>query len=127
MVCSSDGGSSVLTEAVRATRSDYGAVPPVYPAGRLDRCREGLMILTDDGRLQARIAAPRHQTPKTYLVQVEGEPEAASLDALRSGVLLRDGPTRSEEHTSELQSLMRTSYAVFCLKKKNIIHINNIT
>src|SRR3546814_8969466 len=79
------------TDAVRATLSDYVAVPHVYPAGRLDRDSEGLMILTDDGRLQARIAAPRHQTPKTYLVPVEGEPEAA----------------RSEEHTSALQSLMR--------------------
>ncbi len=80
--------------APRATLSDYIAVPQVYPAGRLDRDSEGLLILTDDGALQARIASPRHHMPKTYLVQVEGEPDAASLDRLRSGVVLKDGPTR---------------------------------
>jgi len=78
----------------RATLSDYIDVPQVYPAGRLDRDSEGLLILTDDGALQARIASPRHKTPKTYLVQVEGEPDAASLDRLRAGVELNDGPTR---------------------------------
>src|SRR3546814_18242987 len=66
------------TDAVRATLSDYVAVPHVYPAGRLDRDSEGLMILTDDGRLQARIAPQRHTTPKTPLVLVEGQAEAAS-------------------------------------------------
>jgi len=85
------------TDAARATLSDYVPVPHAYPAGRLDRDSEGLLILTDDGRLQARIAAPRHKMPKTYLVQVEGEPDTASLDALRAGVLLRDGPTRPAE------------------------------
>src|SRR3546814_14063454 len=89
-VCSSD-------LAARATLSDYVPVPHVYPAGQLDRDSEGLLILTDDGRLQARIAAPRHKMPKTYLVQVEGEPNTASLDVLRAGVLLRDGPTRPAE------------------------------
>lgn len=78
----------------RATLSDHVDVPGVYPAGRLDRDSEGLLILTDDGALQARISSPRHKTPKTYLVQVEGEPDAASLDRLRSGVELNDGPTR---------------------------------
>ena len=78
----------------RATLSDYIQVPRFYPAGRLDRDSEGLLVLTDDGGLQARIASPRHKTPKTYLVQVEGEPDAASLDRLRAGVTLNDGPTR---------------------------------
>ena len=61
--------------------------------GRLDLDSEGLLLLTDDGRLQARIADPRFKTPKTYLVQVEGEPDDAALEALRRGVRLKDGPT----------------------------------
>jgi 23S rRNA pseudouridine2457 synthase len=81
----------------RATLSDHVDVPGVYPAGRLDRDSEGLLLLTDDGRLQARIADPKFKLPKTYLVQVEGEPDAAALDALRRGVTLADGPTRPAE------------------------------
>ena len=69
----------------------------VYPAGRLDRDSEGLLLLCDDGKLQARIADPRFKMPKTYLVQVEGEPDAASLDRLRKGVSLKDGVTRPAE------------------------------
>ena len=88
-----DRGSGAAAPA-RPTLSDYIAVPGVYPAGRLDRDSEGLRLLTDDGRLQARIADPRFKLPKTYLVQVEGEPDAASLDALRRGVMLKDGQTR---------------------------------
>lgn len=82
------------SETARATLSDYIDVPGVYPAGRLDRDSEGLLILTDDGALQARIASPKHKMPKTYLVQVEGEPDAAALEALRRGVTLNDGRTR---------------------------------
>jgi len=78
----------------RATLSDHIDVPGVYPAGRLDRDSEGLLLLTDDGRLQARIADPKFKMAKTYLVQLEGEPDAAALSLLRNGVRLKDGMTR---------------------------------
>ncbi len=79
--------------AGRATLADYIAVPGVYPAGRLDRDSEGLLLLTDDGRLQARIADPRFKLPKTYWVQVEGVAHDDALDRLRRGVVLAEGPT----------------------------------
>lgn len=78
---------------VRATLSDFIEVKGVYPAGRLDRDSEGLLLLCDDGRLQARIADPRFKMPKTYLVQVEGDPDAPALEQLRRGVRLKDGMT----------------------------------
>lgn len=77
----------------RTTLADFIDLPGVHVAGRLDRDSEGLLLLTDDGRLQARIADPRHKLAKTYLVQVEGEPQEAALEALRRGLVLGDGPT----------------------------------
>ena len=78
-------------EAGRAVLADYIPVQGVYPAGRLDRDSEGLMVLTDDGKLQARIAEPRHKMPKTYWAQVEGQPTGQALNMLRDGVVLKDG------------------------------------
>lgn len=77
----------------RATLADYVPVPGVYPAGRLDQDSEGLLLLTDDGALQARLTQPRHHHPKTYLAQVEGVPSSSSLEQLRAGVELKDGRT----------------------------------
>jgi 23S rRNA pseudouridine2457 synthase len=77
----------------RATLADVVPVKGVYPAGRLDRDSEGLVILTDDGRLQARIADPRHKMEKTYFAQVEGVVSDDAITALSQGVTLKDGPT----------------------------------
>lgn len=79
--------------AARPTLATFIDLPGVYPAGRLDLDSEGLMLLTDDGKLQARIADPRFKTPKCYLVQIEGDPQPASLLSLRKGVRLKDGLT----------------------------------
>lgn len=81
-------------EQGRRTLADYIDVPDVYPAGRLDHDSEGLVLLTDDGRLQHRIASPRRKMPKIYLVQVEGEISEQALAQMRRGLELRDGPTR---------------------------------
>lgn len=77
----------------RPTLAGLIDLPGVYPAGRLDLDSEGLLLLTDDGRQQARIADPKFKMPKTYLVQVEGDADEASLEALRRGVRLKDGQT----------------------------------
>lgn len=77
----------------RPTLANHIEVPGVYPAGRLDHDSEGLMLLSDDGPLIAQISHPRFKWPKTYLVQVEGDPNDSVLQALRRGVLLKDGPT----------------------------------
>ncbi|QOW19518.1 pseudouridine synthase [Lysobacter ciconiae] len=77
----------------RATLAGFGLPAEVYPAGRLDYDSEGLLLLTDDGRLAHRLTDPRHKAPKTYWVQVEGVPAEEQLAALRSGVVLKDGLT----------------------------------
>jgi 23S rRNA pseudouridine2457 synthase len=87
VVCRFSGGGA------KPTLRDYVAVGGVYPAGRLDADSEGLVVLTDDGRLQATITAPSRKIPKTYWAQVEGVPGEAALAALRRGVTLNDGPT----------------------------------
>jgi 23S rRNA pseudouridine2457 synthase len=81
----------------RRVLGDFINVPGVYPAGRLDRDSEGLLVLTDDGALAHRLTDPRHAHRKTYRVQVEGDPRDEQLDALRRGVQLNDGPTRPAE------------------------------
>lgn len=77
----------------RPTLATFGLPPRVYAAGRLDHDSEGLLLLTDDGKLAHRLTDPRHKAGKTYWVQVEGEPDEAALERLRNGVLLNDGPT----------------------------------
>jgi 23S rRNA pseudouridine2457 synthase len=81
-------------EPGRATLADYINLPRVYPAGRLDTDSEGLLLLTDDGGLQARIANPRHKLAKIYWAQVEGDPTEAALAELRGGVDLGDFTTK---------------------------------
>ena len=95
------GGLSQVTDekspSPRPTLSAFGLPKGVYAAGRLDRDSEGLLVLTDDGKLQARIASPRAKMPKSYLVQVEGMPEDSDLEPLHKGVTLKDGRTRPAE------------------------------
>ncbi len=76
------------------TLAEFIDVPNVYAAGRLDKDSEGLLLLTDDGALQNRIASPKHKLPKTYWAQVEGVPTADALDQLRRGLQLKDGRTK---------------------------------
>lgn len=78
----------------RSTLADFIDIPGIYAAGRLDYDSEGLLILTDDGKLQNQLASPAFKMPKTYFVQVEGVPDEASIEQLRKGVELKDGLTR---------------------------------
>ena len=80
--------------AGKKTLADYIDVPGVYAAGRLDFDSEGLLVLTDDGKLQAQISEPKHKQPKCYLAQVENIPERKTLISLGRGVSLKDGITR---------------------------------
>ena len=86
-----DAGSAGST---RKALSEFITVPKFYAAGRLDKDSEGLLILTDNGKLQAKISDPKHKMPKTYWVQVEGAISPAALQSLRDGVVLKDGKTR---------------------------------
>lgn len=85
--------------AGRATLADHVDVAGVYPAGRLDRDSEGLLLLTNNGRLNARITRPAREMPKVYWVQVEGTPDAQQLAALRAGPTIRGSPTAPREVT----------------------------
>lgn len=81
----------------RQTLSDYIEIKDVYPAGRLDRDSEGLLVLTDDPALRHKIMHPRFKLPKSYWVQVEGQPDTAALKELKMGVMLNDGLTKPAE------------------------------
>ena len=85
--------SQFTTDDGKATLADYIDIADVYCAGRLDYDSEGLLVLTDDGKLQQRIANPKYGKSKEYWVQVEGDPGDADLQPLRDGILLKDGPT----------------------------------
>lgn len=85
--------SQFTDQSGRKTLADYISLKEVYPAGRLDKDSEGLLLLTDDGKLQHRLANPRSKTWKRYWVQVEGIPDEIALQQLQSGLKLKDGPT----------------------------------
>ena len=86
IICQFSGESKTL--------SDYINVPNIYPAGRLDKDSEGLVILTDDGKLQNKISHPKYNKTKTYLVQVEGLITNTAISSLKNGIQLKDGPTK---------------------------------
>ena len=81
----------------RGNLSDFISIPNIYPIGRLDKDSEGLMLLSDDGKLQHNLSNPKNKIKKTYYVQVEGKPKKSDLDVLRAGMVLKDGVTRPAE------------------------------
>lgn len=87
-------------DSSRKTLSAFIDVKGVYAAGRLDKDSEGLLLLTGNGKLQAKISQPKHKMPKTYWVQIEGVPDMAALQTLRDGVRLKDGVTRPAKVTA---------------------------
>ena len=92
--CLSQFTDKTMADIPRRTLSDFINVKGVYPAGRLDRDSEGLLILTDNGRLQAKLSNPKFKTPKVYFAQVEGEIDGNAVRALQAGIDLKDGKTR---------------------------------
>jgi len=89
--------SQFTAESGKQTLADFIDIPKIYAAGRLDKDSEGLLVLTDDGVLQNRISSPKFKKPKTYWVQVEGEPDEQAIEQLRAGVNLKDGLTKPAE------------------------------
>ena len=81
----------------RGNLSDFISIPNIYPVGRLDKDSEGLLLLSDDGKLQHKLSNPTNKIKKTYNVQVEGEPKQSDLNLLRAGIELKDGITRPAE------------------------------
>ena len=86
--------SQFTDKAGRATLADYIAIPNIYAAGRLDANSEGLLLLTDEGNVQNKIAHPKFKLEKTYWVQVDGDIDQQAINKLRAGVLLKDGNTK---------------------------------
>lgn len=89
--------SQFTSQEGKQTLAEFIDIPNVYAAGRLDKDSEGLLVLTDDGKLQSQISSPKFKKPKTYWVQVEGEPDEAVMEQLRVGVNLKDGLTKPAE------------------------------